>query len=144
MIFYHFTAAHLLDRILERGLTLGVIFGACAGDGKVRLLPEHQWLTKDGTWTGQHWAKALRCNYDRTAWRLTLHLADDAARPWTDYRASIDPHVVRELESVGGSEHWWIHQGPIPRSAIMELSLAPNMVLPGITAVDGIVLETRT
>lgn len=78
MPFYHFTAAHLLKKILEEGLTLGTTPALWADRGAkyLEFITGTQWLTINKTFE-QDWhpPKSMRTlPYARADYRLTIEI----------------------------------------------------------------------
>lgn len=125
MTLYHFTAAHMLKPILERGLVLGGTPVVVPGEhGKrLALIQGTQWLTTNGDFK-QDWCDPLYSNlpYDSNAFRLRIEIPNGKRShlfTWEEfYRLHVAPHGYEKVEGFDDREHcnpdvWRIYVGVI-------------------------------
>lgn len=121
MPYYHFTAAHMLKPILEKGLTRGAT--PAIVDGLQILITGTQWLTTSKDFR-QDWCLPEYSNlpYDRNAFRLTIEIPN-AQRShvftWDDfYRMHMLPKGFKKIPGFDDRQHcnpdlWRIFVGNI-------------------------------
>jgi len=124
MIFYHFTAKHLLPDILEQGLTLGKF--SLISDASISFFTPCQWLTTNSGFNTQSWNTSNLIKYVRDDYRLTVEI------PYRDMRKVIKAteyvklipveyrHVVTDWE---GSKDWYLYLGKIRPEYIVEVEI---------------------
>lgn len=120
MNLYHFTAKRFLDGIKNDGLTRGHMVKTL---NPPSFIPGMQWLTKNGEFS-QSWAKgAGRLLYKRNEARITFCLPDDDRKlmPWLGKAEFLTPEVSRDLSAYGDPENWFVYDGSVPASWIIEI-----------------------
>lgn len=120
MILFHFCAGKHIKSILHHGLTEG--FLAIPAHCGFSLLSGWTWLTTDPDPNNQSWATKNAIKYDRTAWRLTIEIPDDALSEMYD-RAGVSriyPTCDLLFKDFRGSENWRVYHGRIPKEWIRE------------------------
>lgn len=130
MKLYHFTSPLHIEDVRREGITLGAV---PMFDGNLRLVPGHQWLTVDPRFDQQHWATRNVVKYDRAAHRITVKIPRSAGgllTPWAIFAEFLVKHgaerqFIQELNSVGGSEHWYIYSGGIRPGWLREVVSKP-------------------
>jgi len=116
MKFYHFTPAHLLESVLNNGLTMGKLPILDEAGNPVSFISPCQWLTDDGDWDTQSWATRKLVPYNRTAFRLLIVISKSSRKLlWRAYECL--PHLPsptqRLITDWEGSEHWFLFFGRI-------------------------------
>lgn len=115
MILYHFCAAHMVESILEEGLTEG-IFPHMEGDA-FEPIPKCQWLTADDDPKQQSWATRIMVKYSRTAYRLTINIPESYRKKViraTDFVKGMPQYDQDLIYNWAGYENWYIFKGKIP------------------------------
>lgn len=120
MILFHFCADKHIRSILRHGLTEG--FLAIPAHCGFRLLSGWTWLTTDPDPNNQSWATKNAIKYDRTAWRLTIEIPDDALSEMYDRTGicGIYPACDLLFKDFLGSENWRVYNGRVPKEWIRE------------------------
>ncbi len=121
MTFYHFTARCFIKQIEKQGLIKGVMLKSMK---PFSFIPNCQWLTTNAAFD-QSWLNPnSTLPYKRNEVRLTIEVpehAKDNVKPWTQMRFLV-PEVADDLSRFGDPENWWVYQGNIPSSWILEKS----------------------
>ena len=117
MRLYHFTSRRHLRGIAEHGLTVGdVPTDIHRNQGRVGV-----WLTSAQQPNGHGLGGAT----DKTAFRLTLEIADDAPGlfRWTEWaQANVTPLTFEALKRADGRQDqtWFVYFGVLPSVSITE------------------------
>lgn len=128
MKLYHFTPAHLAERVIRNGITLGRL-PVRLTDGRIFLLSNCQWLTSDGNFDSQSWATQQIVKYDRTAVRFKVVIPKTSRKNLAS--ASEFAEVIKKqlpgpahriITDWQGSENWFLYFGRIPAGWIREVS----------------------
>lgn len=120
MTIYHFCARRHVRRILREGLTRGAL-SIPMGRGFL-MMQGWTWLTLCGNPNVQSWATQNAIDYDRTAYRLTIELPDEAIPNLYD-RDRLEkefPGSALLFDGWAGSENWRAYKGRIPLEWIKE------------------------
>jgi hypothetical protein len=130
---YHFTAKHLLPRILTEGITKGKIPMFANETTLIGLLDGYQWLTTSPAWT-QEWChpKYSSLPYDRSAVRLTVKVPDEDKLYSFEYFMKSQPLLQMSekiLGAFGDPENWRIYDGAIPVSGIQKIEFKTKEAL---------------
>lgn len=115
MKLYHFTAAHLIDRIKKDGLTLGCI---PLSIDPPNISKGYQWLTANKLFD-QEWCKYSTLPYNRNDYRITIKIPKshrDKLIPWIPLWEELKKHVllIKHLNDFGDPENWYVFNGNIP------------------------------
>lgn len=131
MILYHWTAARFIRSIKAEGLTKGRT-PYVDSNGKIAFMDGHIWLTDDGEYEHQTWAIPLTISYSRRVWRIEIRMPKHS-----ECNIMTMDDVCRELgermlpgfnDRPDLSAHWFVHQGPIPRTWIKNIRyMAPGL-----------------
>jgi len=108
---YHFTAAHLIEKIKREGLTKGMV---PVTTHPPRFLTGLQWLTADGEFDQAWCAQKILVPYDRNAYRITVKVPKKHRKNVLHWLMVCDvnkfPAAV-ELNRYGDPENWRIYRG---------------------------------
>lgn len=119
MILYHFTARRFLKSIKSSGLTEGMMLKSLAPPSFVF---NKQWLTTNPTFE-QSWLNPdSKLPYKRNEVRLTINIPEHGkpfCKPWTQMKFLV-PEVAEYLSAFGDPENWYVYDGQIPPSWIIE------------------------
>lgn len=117
MKLYHFTAKHLIDRILKEGLTLGAIPLSIAPP---KIEKGYQWLTANPSFE-QAWCdpKTSTLPYRRDDIRITIKIPKTSMNsliPWIPLWKRLKNYIplVKHLNDFGDPENWYVFNGNIP------------------------------
>lgn len=128
MKLYHFTAAHLLDKIKIEGLTLGVI---PVRFRPVKFLRPYQWLTSNPNWNQSWTDETGSIGYPRNVYRLTINIPGKARRNlhnWIRFgELNVPSNVLDTLNAYGDPENWHVFSGKINPSWVVEIVQNPSM-----------------
>jgi hypothetical protein len=117
MILYHFTSAHLADKIKRKGLTLGALPWNLDKHGCPEMRPGHQWLTTNPDFH-QPWCMLGNLPFARNAVRFSVEVPKDRldrVAKWLELCAKFKPHCAEEINRTGGDvENWRVYRGTIP------------------------------
>lgn len=118
MILYHFTPAHTLQGIMNKGLRLGVVPWNQV-NGKIGFQRGFQWLTTNHEF-GQEWCVKMdaRLPFRRDEFRITINvpkLAEKGLVSWRQLANSNNPQSREYIESFPEHRDWWLFRGPIPQ-----------------------------
>ena len=112
MRIYHFCSARDVKAIRRQGIRLGGVYISKPGDAKsVEIYQGYQWLTLDPEKKNQSWATRHLVKYDRTAYRLTVELPDDAVLYDRDGLEAEIPGSGILFDGWPGSENWRVYHG---------------------------------
>jgi len=112
MRIYHFCSARDVKAIRRQGIRLGGVYISKPGDAKsVEIYKGYQWLTLDPEKKNQSWATRHLVKYDRTAYRLTVELPDDAVLYDRDGLEAEIPGSGILFDGWPGSENWRVYHG---------------------------------
>ena len=112
MRIYHFCSARDVKAIRRQGIRLGGVYISKTGDAKsVEIYQGYQWLTLDPEKKNQSWATRHFVKYDRTAYRLTVELPDDAVLYDRDGLEAEIPGSGILFDGWPGSENWRVYHG---------------------------------
>lgn len=115
MILYHFCPAHMVQSILDEGLTKGKF--PVLGDRHYSFMDNCQWLTDEKDPQSQSWNTSQLIPYSRTACRLTIHIPDSHHKKLvlaTDYVKPLPVEAQGIVLDWEGHTHWYIFKGRIP------------------------------
>lgn len=122
MIYFHFTSAHLADKVRARGLTKGAIPWNLDQHGRPEMRPGFQWLTTNPDFH-QPWCMLGNLPFARNAVRLSIEIPRDhldRVAKWLELCARYRPDCADEINRTGGdTENWRVYRGPIPPAWIV-------------------------
>ena len=112
MKIYHFCSARDAQKIRRQGIRLGCVYRPRPFDGEsVEIYRGFQWLTLDPERKNQSWATRKLIKFDRTAYRFTIELPDDAVLYDRDGLDAEIPGSGILFDGWPGSENWRVYHG---------------------------------
>ncbi len=125
LILYHYTSAHVIDKVRARGLTKGALPWNSDALGNPRLRRGFQWLTTSPVFNDQAWCTLGQLPFAKNAYRVTVAIPSDRLNRVIEWRALCDryrPESAEYLNATGGDTACWrLFVGPIPPSWFIEV-----------------------
>jgi hypothetical protein len=131
MKLYHFTAAHLIDRIKKEGITLGGIPLSLPPHPRVEW--GYQWLTSNPDFK-QAWCdpEYKTLPYNRNDYRITVSIpktSHDTLIRWIPLWERLQKYIpiIKHLNDYGDPENWYVFYGRIPMGWFREITINPEI-----------------
>jgi hypothetical protein len=124
--FYHFTSAVHAPLLLKYGITRGDV---CIHPSEKDRNYNAPWLTTDPSHTRQGWAAnpdgTPNSTFDKRVVRMAVAIpeGDPSLSTWVDIceRDDVDPAWAEALNTAGGHKGWYVYNGLIPSSWIVQV-----------------------
>lgn len=125
LLLYHFTAAHCIPKIRQRGLTKGALPWNLDKQGNPEMRRGFQWLTTNPDFA-QPWCVLGNLPFPRNAYRITVLIPSHRQSrvfTWSELCRRCQPDCAEEINRNGGDiENWRVFAGPIPPTWFLEIA----------------------
>ncbi len=123
MILYHFTAAHLFEKIKVEGITLGAIpyFNSI---GELKINRNYLWLTVNKDFC-QGWNTMSNIPYDRAAVKISVNIPksyENRVFEWLKIGKGLTG-MFDTLNFIGDPGNWRLFKGKIPPKWFVDVEI---------------------
>ena len=125
----------LIRHPAERGLSADRL-AALREDERAGVLrsPGYQWLTENASFE-QSWAFYGSTGVPKNAYRVTVlcppRVVEKRLTPWRILCERYNPDYAAAVNTPAFDwQNWWVHYGPIPPMAFIEIERNANLIIP--------------